>query len=56
MPPYILKSPEIGAIVCVYVFTEEMLKKHIYIEFLGSNTQTTLYVNGEKAGDTHQGG
>ncbi len=36
--------------------TEEMLKKHIYIEFLGSNTQTTLYVNGEKAGDTHQGG
>ncbi len=36
--------------------TGEMLQKRIYLEFLGSNTQTTLYVNGEKAGDTHKGG
>lgn len=36
--------------------TSDMLNKRVYIEFLGSNTQTTLYVNGQKAGDTHQGG
>ncbi len=30
--------------------------KRIYIEFLGSNTKTTVYVNGEKAGDMHRGG
>ncbi len=35
---------------------EEMSGKSIYIEFTGSNTQTTLYVNGKKAGDTHKGG
>lgn len=35
---------------------KEMLEKSIYIEFTGSNTQTTLYVNGKKAGDTHKGG
>ena len=36
--------------------TEEMLSKRVYIEFLGSNTKTTVYVNGQKAGDTHKGG
>lgn len=36
--------------------TSDMLNKRVYIEFLGSNTQTTLYVNGQKAGDTHKGG
>jgi len=36
--------------------TSEQLNKNLYIEFLGSNTQTTLYVNGKKTGDTHKGG
>ncbi len=36
--------------------TKEMLQKRVYVEFLGSNTQTTLYVNGKKAGNTHKGG
>ncbi len=30
--------------------------KRVYIEFLGANTKTDLYVNGEKVGDTHKGG
>ena len=30
--------------------------KRYYIEFLGANTKTTLYVNGVQAGDTHRGG
>ena len=36
--------------------TAEMMQKRVYIEFLGANTQTTVYVNGQKAGDTHKGG
>ena len=36
--------------------TKDMMKKRVYVEFLGANTQTTLYVNGKKAGDTHKGG
>lgn len=36
--------------------TDTMLTKRIYIEFPGSNTKTTVYVNGKKAGDTHKGG
>lgn len=36
--------------------TDEMLAKKVYIEFLGSNTKTTVYINGKKAGDTHKGG
>ena len=30
--------------------------KRIYVEFLGSNTRTEVYINGEKAGDEHKGG
>ncbi len=30
--------------------------KRIYIEFLGSNTQTDVYVNGSSVGATHKGG
>ncbi len=30
--------------------------KRVYIEFLGSNTKTDLYVNGMKVGATHKGG
>ncbi len=30
--------------------------KRIYLEFLGANTKTDLYVNGQKIGDTHKGG
>ncbi len=30
--------------------------KRIYIEFLGSNTRTDVYVNGELAGEPHKGG
>lgn len=30
--------------------------KRLYAEFLGSNTKTDVYVNGEKVGDTHKGG
>lgn len=30
--------------------------KRIYVEFLGANTKTDVYVNGEKVGATHRGG
>lgn len=30
--------------------------KKLYIEFLGANQKTDVYVNGKKAGDTHKGG
>ena len=30
--------------------------KRFFIEFLGSNTKTDLYINNEKVGDTHMGG
>lgn len=36
--------------------SQDMMGKSIYIEFTGANTQTTVYVNGKKAGDTHKGG
>lgn len=35
---------------------EDISKKRIYIEFLGSNTKTDLYINGKKAGERHKGG
>lgn len=36
--------------------SQDMIGKSIYLEFTGANTQTTVYVNGKKAGDTHKGG
>lgn len=39
-----------------FVLDEKFAGKRIYIEFLGANTKTDLYVNGTKAGDTHKGG
>lgn len=35
---------------------EDISNKDVYLEFFGSNQQTTLYVNEKKAGDTHKGG
>lgn len=35
---------------------EKSLGKRIYIEFLGANSKTDLYVNGKRVGDTHKGG
>lgn len=35
---------------------ENIEGKRIYVEFLGSNTRTEIYINGEKAGDEHKGG
>ncbi len=34
----------------------ELSGKRVYIEFLGVNTKTDLYINGENAGYTHKGG
>ena len=34
----------------------EMLDQRVYVEFLGSNVKTDVYVNGTKVGDTHKGG
>ena len=34
----------------------ELNGKRVYIEFLGANTKTDLYINGEQVGDTHKGG
>ncbi len=35
---------------------KDISKKRIYIEFLGSNTKTDLYINGKKVGERHKGG
>lgn len=35
---------------------EDIEGKRIYVEFLGSNTRTDVYINGEKVGETHKGG
>ncbi len=40
----------------VFNIKTELAGNRIYIEFLGSNTKTDVYVNGKKAGDTHKGG
>lgn len=34
----------------------ELSGKRVYIEFLGVNSKTDLYINGENAGYTHKGG
>lgn len=39
-----------------FTVTDEMAAKRVYIEFLGVNTKAAVYVNGQKAGDTHKGG
>ena len=39
-----------------FTVTQEMQGKRIYLEFLGVNTKADVYVNGQRAGDTHKGG
>lgn len=39
-----------------FTVTQEMAGKRIYLEFLGVNSKADVYVNGQKAGDTHKGG
>ena len=39
-----------------FTVTQEMLDKRIYLEFLGVNTKADVFVNGQRAGDTHKGG
>ncbi|MCD8120473.1 MAG: discoidin domain-containing protein [Lachnospiraceae bacterium] len=39
-----------------FTIDESLQDKQIYIEFLGANTKTDLYVNGVKVGETHEGG
>ena len=39
-----------------FTLDEDMIGKNIYIEFLGANTQTHVYVNGELVSPPHRGG
>ncbi len=39
-----------------FSLNEKEQGKRIYIEFLGANTKTTVYVNGRQVGETHRGG
>lgn len=39
-----------------FMVDADMSEKRVYVEFLGSNTKTDVYVNGKKVGDTHKGG